>query len=104
MKCPIFKEKVARKYYSLKMRASNYWVRKSLTDFEQREKNLIEEVNSANDNPPLWMFEKKHVYHGGNFHGVTFPLEMDQAKINCDQNEPCLAERQLNYLLNPNLK
>ena len=62
---------------------------------------LIEEVNSANDNPIINV-EKKHVYHGGNFHGDYISLEMDKLKLVVAKLS-MLAERQLNYLLNSKL-
>jgi histidine ammonia-lyase len=62
---------------------------------------LIEEVNSANDNP-IVNVEKQHVYHGGNFHGDYVSLEMDKLKIVVTKMS-MLAERQLNYLLNSKL-
>ncbi len=65
------------------------------------ERILIEEVNSANDNP-IVNVEKKHVYHGGNFHGDYVSLEMDKLKIVVTKMS-MLAERQLNYLMNSKL-
>jgi histidine ammonia-lyase len=62
---------------------------------------LIEEVNSANDNPIVDV-EKRNVYHGGNFHGDYVSLEMDKLKI-VVAKMTMLSERQLNYLLNSKL-
>lgn len=62
---------------------------------------LIEEVNSANDNPIIDV-ETKHVYHGGNFHGDYISLEMDKLRLVVTKTS-MLAERQLNYLLNSKL-
>ena len=62
---------------------------------------LIREVNSADDNPIIDPDIKK-VYHGGNFHGDYISLEMDKLKIVITKMS-MLAERQLNYLLNPKL-
>jgi histidine ammonia-lyase len=62
---------------------------------------LIEEVNSANDNPIIDV-ERKQVYHGGNFHGDYVSLEMDKLKLVVTKMT-MLAERQLNYLLNDRL-
>ncbi len=59
---------------------------------------LIEELNSANDNPIIDV-STKHVYHGGNFHGDYVSLEMDKLKLVVTKMS-MLAERQLNYLLN----
>ena len=62
---------------------------------------LIEEVNSANDNPIIDV-ETEHVYHGGNFHGDYISLEMDKLRLVVTKTS-MLAERQLNYLLNSKL-
>ncbi len=62
---------------------------------------LTQEVNSANDNP-IVDIENQQVYHGGNFHGDYVALEMDKLKIVVAKMS-MLAERQLNYLLNPKL-
>ena len=62
---------------------------------------MIEEVNSANDNPIVDV-AKRNVYHGGNFHGDYVSLEMDKLKI-VVAKMTMLAERQLNYLLNSKL-
>ncbi|NJM24958.1 MAG: aromatic amino acid lyase [Bacteroidia bacterium] len=62
---------------------------------------LVNEANSANDNPVI-DHEKEMVYHGGNFHGDYVSLEMDKLKI--VTTKLCmLSERQLNYLLNDKL-
>ena len=60
------------------------------------EKVLINEINSADDNPivdPL----NKTVIHGGNFHGDYVSFEMDKLKIAVTKMT-MLAERQMNYL------
>jgi histidine ammonia-lyase len=62
---------------------------------------LINEINSANDNP-IVDWERKNVYHGGNFHGDYVALEMDKIKIAITKLS-MLAERQLNFLLNDKL-
>src|SRR5205085_7691401 len=62
---------------------------------------LINEINSANDNP-IVDWERKNVYHGGNFHGDYVALEMDKLKIAITKLS-MLADRQLNYLLNDKL-
>ena len=59
---------------------------------------LINEVNSANDNPII-DHKGKNVFHGGNFHGDYVALEMDKLKI-CITKLSMLLERQLNYLMN----
>jgi len=72
-----------------------------LETLEMVEKTLMNEVNSANDNPIVDV-EKRNVYHGGNFHGDYVSLEMDKLKI-VVAKMTMLAERQLNYLLNTKL-
>ena len=67
----------------------------------QTEKVLINEVNSANDNPVV-DHVNENVYHGGNFHGDYVSLEMDKLKI-VIAKLCMLSERQLNYLLNDKL-
>ena len=62
---------------------------------------LMNEVNSTSDNPII-DGEHHNVYHGGNFHGDYVALEMDKLKI-CITKLSMLAERQLNYLMNPKL-
>lgn len=95
---PIFKEKV-QEYYSL--RCVPQILGPVLDTMDNIEKILIEEVNSANDNP-IVDIEKNHVYHGGNFHGDYVSLEMDKLKIVVTKMT-MLAERQLNYLMNHKL-
>ena len=73
----ILKEKV-QEYYSL--RCVPQILGPVLDTLNNVEKILIEEVNSANDNPIVDV-AKKHVYHGGNFHGDYVSLEMDKLKI-----------------------
>ncbi|MGJ8744065.1 HAL/PAL/TAL family ammonia-lyase [Polaribacter sp.] len=94
----VFKEKV-QEYYSL--RCVPQILGPVLDTLNNVEKILIEEVNSANDNPIVDV-AKKHVFHGGNFHGDYVSLEMDKLKI-VVAKMTMLAERQLNYLLNPRL-
>lgn len=94
----MFKEKV-QEYYSL--RCVPQILGPVLDTLNSVEKILIEEVNSANDNP-IVDIEKEHVYHGGNFHGDYVSLEMDKLKIVVAKMS-MLAERQLNYLLNTRL-
>ncbi len=94
----IFKDKV-QEYYSL--RCVPQILGPILDTMSGVEKILIEEVNSANDNPIVDV-EKRHVYHGGNFHGDYISLEMDKLKIVVTKLT-MLAERQLNYLLNHKL-
>src|SRR5690606_9080983 len=94
----IFEEKV-QEYYSL--RCVPQILGPVLDTLDNVEKILIEEVNSANDNP-IVNVEKQHVYHGGNFHGDYVSLEMDKLKMVVTKMS-MLAERQVNYLLNPHL-
>lgn len=94
----VFKEKV-QEYYSL--RCVPQILGPVLDTLNFVENILIEEVNSANDNPIVDV-EKKHVYHGGNFHGDYVSLEMDKLKIVVAKMS-MLSERQLNYLLNSRL-
>ncbi|TYA73938.1 HAL/PAL/TAL family ammonia-lyase [Seonamhaeicola marinus] len=94
----VFKEKV-QEYYSL--RCVPQILGPVLDTLNNIERILIEEVNSANDNPIVDV-EKEHVYHGGNFHGDYVSLEMDKLKIVVTKMT-MLAERQLNYLLNSRL-
>lgn len=63
------------------------------------EKVILNEVNSVNDNPIVDV-ENENVFHGGNFHGDYISLEMDKLKI-VTTKLTMLAERQLNFMLNP---
>ncbi len=57
---------------------------------------LVEELNSACDNPIVDPVSR-NVYHGGNFHGDYVSLEEDKVKI-AMVRVAMTAERQLNYL------
>lgn len=94
----VFDEKI-QEYYSL--RCVPQILGPVLETLDMVEKTLINEVNSANDNPIVDV-EKRNVYHGGNFHGDYVSLEMDKLKIVVTKMT-MLAERQLNYLLNSKL-
>ena len=94
----IFSEKV-QEYYSL--RCIPQILGPVLNTINAAEKILMDEVNSANDNP-IVSVEKQMVYHGGNFHGDFISLEMDKLKLVITRLS-MLAERQLNYLLNSKL-
>jgi histidine ammonia-lyase len=59
------------------------------------------ELNSVNDNPVI-DYRNENILHGGNFHGDYIALEMDKLKIAVTKLS-MLAERQLNFLLNPAL-
>ena len=65
------------------------------------EKVLVDEINSVNDNPVVDA-DEEFVYHGGNFHGDYVSFEMDKMKIAVTKMT-MLAERQINYLMNPKL-
>ena len=72
-----------------------------LETVQQSQRLLIEEVNSANDNPIVDV-KSQNVLHGGNFHGDYVSFEMDKLKIAITKLS-MLAERQLNFLMNPML-
>ena len=63
---------------------------------ENVEKVLVNELNSADDNPIVDP-QNKTVIHGGNFHGDYVSFEMDKLKIAVTKMT-MLAERQMNYL------
>ncbi|MDR3350839.1 MAG: aromatic amino acid ammonia-lyase [Prevotellaceae bacterium] len=60
------------------------------------EEVLINEINSASDNPVVDV-RAGNVFHGGNFHGDYVSFEMDKLKIAITKLT-MLAERQMNYL------
>ncbi len=60
------------------------------------EQVLIDELNSACDNPIVDP-DTRYIYHGGNFHGDYVSFEMDKLKIAVTK-QTMLAERQMNYL------
>ncbi len=91
----VFTHKV-QEYYSL--RCVPQVLGPILDTILNAEKVLINEVNSANDNPIIDS-DAKNVFHGGNFHGDYVALEMDKLKIAVTKLS-MLAERQLNYLMN----
>jgi len=62
---------------------------------------ITQELNSVNDNPVI-DYRNKNIFHGGNFHGDYVAIEMDKLKIAVTKLS-MLAERQLNFLLNPAL-
>lgn len=93
-----FEDKV-QEYYSL--RCVPQIVGTILETVNQSQKVLIEEINSANDNPIVDV-KVKNVLHGGNFHGDYVSFEMDKLKIAITKLS-MLAERQLNFLMNPQL-
>lgn len=97
-KSKFFKEKI-QEYYSL--RCVPQILGPVWDTLETTERILMQEVNSANDNPIVDV-DSAQVYHGGNFHGDYVSFEMDKLKLVMTKLS-MLAERQLNYLLNPNL-
>ena len=91
----IFKQKV-QSYYSL--RCVPQILGAVFDEIVNAEKVLINELNSACDNPIIDP-ESQNVYHGGNFHGDYVSFEMDKLKIAVTKLT-MLIERQLNYLCN----
>ncbi|MDR1602308.1 MAG: aromatic amino acid ammonia-lyase [Tannerella sp.] len=89
----VFTEKI-QSYYSL--RCVPQILGPVLTAIRQAEKILVDEVNSACDNPIVDPVSR-NVYHGGNFHGDYVAFEMDKLKIAVTKLT-MLMERQLNYL------
>ncbi len=72
-----------------------------LDTIEYTEKVLVNEANSASDNPVI-DFVNGNIFHGGNFHGDYISLEMDKLKIAISKLS-MLLERQINYLMNDKL-
>lgn len=64
---------------------------------ECAERVLVNEINSADDNPIVDPASQS-VIHGGNFHGDYVSFEMDKLKIAITKLT-MLTERQMNYLL-----
>ncbi len=89
----VFKHKV-QPYYSL--RCVPQILGPVWETLQNTERILVNEVNSACDNPIVDV-ETKNVYHGGNFHGDYVSFEMDKLKIAVTKMT-MLVERQLNYL------
>ena len=94
----VIKEKV-QEYYSL--RCVPQVLGAVYDTIKYVENVVVNEVNSANDNP-IVDSDAECVYHGGNFHGDYISLEMDKLKIVVTKMT-MLMERELNYLLNPKL-
>ena len=94
----VFKEKV-QEYYSL--RCVPQILGPVLDTLQHTQRIFEKELNSANDNPIVDL-PTQQVYHGGNFHGDYISLEMDKLKLVVTRMA-MLAERQLNYLLNPKI-
>lgn len=89
----IFEHKV-QPYYSL--RCIPQILGPIYDELENAEKVLINEINSACDNPIVDP-ETRNIYHGGNFHGDYVSFEMDKLKIAVTKLT-MLCERQINYL------
>ncbi|NDV58768.1 histidine ammonia-lyase [Bacteroides sp. 519] len=89
----IFKYRV-QPYYSL--RCVPQILGPIYDELENAEKVLINEINSACDNPIIDP-ETQNIYHGGNFHGDYVSFEMDKLKIAITKLT-MLCERQINYL------
>ncbi|MBO8459388.1 MAG: aromatic amino acid lyase [Bacteroidetes bacterium] len=89
----IFKHKV-QPYYSL--RCIPQILGPVLDALINAKRVLIDELNSADDNP-IVDSQNKMVIHGGNFHGDYVSFEMDKLKIAVTKMT-MLAERQMNYL------
>lgn len=89
----IFEHKV-QPYYSL--RCTPQVLGPVYDTLSNTEEVLINEINSACDNPIVDP-ETKSIYHGGNFHGDYVSFEMDKLKIAITKLT-MLSERQINYL------
>ncbi len=94
----VFSEKV-QEYYSL--RCVPQILGPVLETIDNSCKILIEEINSANDNPIIDRVNQ-NVFHGGNFHGDYVSFEMDKLKMAITKLS-MLMERQLNFLMNNKL-
>jgi len=94
----VFSNKV-QEYYSIRCVPQIAGI--ILETVEQCQQLMVEEVNSANDNPIVDV-ASRNVYHGGNFHGDYVSFEMDKLKIALTKLS-MLSERQLNFLMNPKL-
>jgi histidine ammonia-lyase len=94
----VFEEKV-QEYYSI--RCVPQILGAIIDTISTCEEIVINELNSANDNPIIDV-ATQNVYHGGNFHGDYVALEMDKLKLAITKLS-MLMERQLNYLLNDKL-
>ncbi len=91
----VFADKV-QEYYSLRCVPQIVGPIQDTLDYTQN--ILLNEVQSANDNPII-KAKDKNVFHGGNFHGDYIALEMDKLRIAITKLS-MLVERQLNFLMN----
>lgn len=89
----IFEHKV-QPYYSL--RCTPQVLGPIYDELNNAEEVLINEINSACDNPIIDP-DTQNIYHGGNFHGDYISFEMDKLKIAITKLT-MLSERQINYL------
>ena len=89
----IFEHKV-QPYYSL--RCVPQILGPIYDELKNAEEVLINEINSACDNPIVDP-DTQNIYHGGNFHGDYISFEMDKLKIAMTKLT-MLCERQINYL------
>ena len=89
----IFEHKV-QPYYSL--RCVPQILGPIYDELKNAEEVLINEINSACDNPIVDP-DTQNIYHGGNFHGDYISFEMDKLKIAVTKLT-MLCERQINYL------
>ncbi len=94
----IFKRKV-QEFYSL--RCFPQIIGPVADAIASAEKVLVSELNSVSDNPIVCL-DSQNVYHGGNFHGDYVSYEMDKLKLAITRLS-MVAERQINFLFNPNL-
>lgn len=90
----VFQKKV-QSYYSL--RCVPQILGPILEVIDETQKIVMEEFNSAADNPII-DYKTKNIYHGGNFHGDYISFQMDKLKIAITKLT-ILSERQLNYLM-----
>jgi len=88
-----------QEYYSL--RCVPQIVGAILETIDHCQNTLVNEFNSANDNP-IVDSERREVFHGGNFHGDYISFEMDKLRLAITKLS-MLSERQLNFLLNDSL-
>ncbi|MDR1417102.1 MAG: aromatic amino acid ammonia-lyase [Prevotellaceae bacterium] len=89
----VFTQKI-QAYYSL--RCVPQVLGPVLDEIRNAEKVVVNEINSACDNPIIDP-DSQNVYHGGNFHGDYVSFEMDKLKVAITKLT-MLTERQLNYL------
>jgi len=94
----VYSQKI-QEYYSL--RCIPQILGPILDTLEYTQNVLVDELNSASDNPIIDHINEK-ILHGGNFHGDYISLEMDKLKLAIIKLS-MLSERQINFLMNPSL-